>query len=300
MLLEQAFYALPEVLHGSGYQTQDYESGVVAAYSLALLQVLNGRNIDHPIGCLQMERLFRDAGVFSGAATPRYLRADLFVNLQRMMVANKRLSQYGWRHSAWLEAKFFRNPKSSLESHSGNKTNYVAGVLADLIRLAGLVPEVGDKSTNGRYFLHLYDKEPKYYLTFSARPWCKVLCTAGSGKIKLKNLDSEPDSIKALLGKLPGLEVELDIRNVEAIPVDTAHRPIYWCYLTRIDALKISLGNDTFGIDSSRAISEKGNGRNAISQFIAEKLHINEKSRESFDPGNQTDGDGSDLGSNGA
>jgi hypothetical protein len=44
MLIEEAFFSLPEILHGSGYQTQSYESGIVSALTLSLLQVLNGRN----------------------------------------------------------------------------------------------------------------------------------------------------------------------------------------------------------------------------------------------------------------
>lgn len=48
MLIEQAFLALPEILHGWGYQDQDYEAGLVNAFSLALLQVLNGRNAPNP------------------------------------------------------------------------------------------------------------------------------------------------------------------------------------------------------------------------------------------------------------
>lgn len=108
MLIEQSFFSLPEVLHGSGYQTQSYESGIVSALTLSLLQVLNGRNVPNPIGCLQSKRLYRIDGLYQLGGNPRYLRADLFADVNRLYVANKRLSQYGWRHHLWLECKFLR------------------------------------------------------------------------------------------------------------------------------------------------------------------------------------------------
>ena len=46
MLFEQAFYYLPEIMAGANYPAQDYEGGIVGAYTMALLQALNGRNIN--------------------------------------------------------------------------------------------------------------------------------------------------------------------------------------------------------------------------------------------------------------
>lgn len=63
MLIEQAFFSLPEVLHGTGYQSQSHESGIASALTLSLLQVLNGRKVPNPIGCLQSERLYRIYGL---------------------------------------------------------------------------------------------------------------------------------------------------------------------------------------------------------------------------------------------
>lgn len=63
MLIEQAFFSLPEVLHGTGYQSQSYESGIVSALTLLLLQVPNGLNVPNPLGCLRSERLYRIYGL---------------------------------------------------------------------------------------------------------------------------------------------------------------------------------------------------------------------------------------------
>lgn len=63
MLIQQASFSQPEVLHGTDYQSQSYECGIGSALPLSLLQVLNGRNVPNPIGCLQSERLYRIDGL---------------------------------------------------------------------------------------------------------------------------------------------------------------------------------------------------------------------------------------------
>ncbi len=286
MILEQAFYALPEVLHGSGYQQQDYEAGLVNAFSHATLQVLNGRNAQNPIGCIQNERLFRTGGIYQGLAEPRYLRADLFINTSRLFVANRRLAQYGWRHNNWLEAKFLRGQTNLGTQHSGNKTAHVAGYLADLVRMGTLVGEVaGQPTSNARYFLHVYDSEPKWYLTFRNRQWCRLLCEAGEQEFTLDDLDQEPATVRKLLGDLPNLSLKCNVTNFLARPLDTEHHPIYWCYLTRINAVTVTLGEASFEVRKNRTVvSSNNNAIEVIARFVAEHLHIEPDSTEAVPP----------------
>ncbi len=177
MLIEQAFIQLPEILNGSRYQQQNYEAGLVGAFSLAVLQALNGHNTPNPIGCLQHEKLYRTNGAYAGAQNPRYFRGDLFLNIARLYVVNRRLSQYGLRHHAWLEAKFFRNQAGPQgNAHSTNKAAHAAAFLADLARLATLVPEAAPLSCAGRYFFHFYDADPRLYLPSKGKSWFR-LCT---------------------------------------------------------------------------------------------------------------------------
>lgn len=282
MPFEQAFFALPEILHGSGYQRQDYEAGIVSAFTLAVLQVLNGRNVNNPIGCIQAEKLFRTGGLFDETDKPRYLRADLFLDVSRLYVANRRLSQYGWRHNLWLEAKFFRGQAGTGTKHSGNKTNYVASILADLVRLAVLIPETGDESTSGRYFLHAYDAHPQYYLTYRKRLWCRKICEPGTHDIVLEDLNEETDSVTRLLGDMGALKLELNVTNKAAWPLDVSHRPVYWCCFTRINAVKATLGNKTFEININRKIhASDANALTEISGHVASRLHIKPDSSES-------------------
>lgn len=302
MLIEQAFFALPEVLHGSGYQQQDYEAGIVAAFSMALLQVLNGRNVPNPIGCLQTEKMFRPGGTYVGGLQPRYLRADLFCDVRKMNVANRRLAQYGWRHTAWLEGKFQRRPGAAFPSHSTNKTAAVAGALADLIRLAVLTPEPANApSIAGRYFLHVYDQPPEYYLTFRKRPWCKTICTEGTHSLALNGLAAEPASLRRLLGNLGNLNLQLEVTNYAALPIVQDHHPIYWCYLTRIDSVTASLDQHSFGIGKDRVIQVNAEGDvNVIAAHVAAQLHLAPESHEAQppadaeDPGGQQEEEGAE------
>jgi hypothetical protein len=281
MLFEQAFFALPEILHGSGYQKQDYEAGIIGAFTLAVLQVLNGRNVNNPIGCIQAEKLFRSGGAFQGVATPRYFRSDLFLDVSKLYVANRRLSQYGWRHNLWLEGKFLRGQAGDGNTHCSNKTNYVAGVLADLIRLAVLIPEEESQTKAARYFLHVYDAEPEYYLTFHSRPWCKRICEPGTHSLVLENLGRENPSIISLLGNLGDLKVELNVTNLSAWPVCMSNKPIYWCCLTRINSVKATLGQDSFEITIDRDVTEATPGNiNTIAGHVANTLHIKPDSAE--------------------
>lgn len=282
MMIEQAFLALPEVLHGSGYQRQDYEAGIINALTLSMLQVLNGRNVNNPISCIQSEKMFRKAGQYAGLNYPRYLRADLYVNLYKMFVANNRLSQYGWRHNLWLEGKFRRKGAGNGDSHSGNKTNYVATTLADLIRLAVLVPEEKELSNAGRYFLHVYDAHPQYYLTFRSRNWCKKICEPGDHEVVLENLDKEPESVRTLLGDLGDLKVEVQITNLTAWPLHNENQPVYWCCLTRFNSLKVSMDAHWFEICPDR--QRRSSGEDAIQNIVAhvaDRLHIRPESLES-------------------
>jgi hypothetical protein len=284
MLIEQAFFSLPEVLHGSGYQQQDYESGIVGAFTLSLLQVLNGRNVPNPIGCLQSEKMFRTGGDFPGCTNPRYLRADLFVDVSRMTVANRRLAQYGWRHNAWLEGKFLRRPTAAPNTHSPNKTSAVASFAADLIRLAVLVPDkVGEQSIAGRYFLHVYDQPPEYFLTFRDRIWCKRICTEGAQTIMLENFGNEPATMRRLLGDMGNLSVSLSVTNFVARPIVSVHRPVYWCYLTRIDSVQATLGDHSFKIAADRNVtSQSEDSLTRLAAHVASRLHIAPDSRETI------------------
>jgi hypothetical protein len=282
MLLEQAFHALPEILCGSRYPGQDYESGIVMAFTMAILQELNGRNVSNPLSCIQGERLYENEGFQSGSSMPRYLRADLVLNTGSLRVASARLGDcYGWRHENWLEAKFFRvrNKRTNKARDCNkrtNKTGPTATLLADLVRLATLVPETpGEKSSKGRYLLHIYDRPPTDYISSrrnknkngagGKRQWASVVHVAGTHTAEIAELDKEPPSFQATLGAMGALSLKLSLTNVVLTPlrVQRAHttdKTVYWCVLTRIDSVECKDGERNFEVAADRNVTESACG----------------------------------------
>lgn len=268
MILEQAFQILPEVLCGSRYPGQEYESGIVSAFAMSVLQQLNGRNAPNPLGCFEGEKLYDDNGFGQG----RWLRADLVVSTERLMVANQRLgNHYQWRHQNWLEAKYSRvrgqGPVTS-------KTPATALLIADLVRLIILVPELpGQKTSKGRYLLHVYDRPADAYLSFrrnnnangpsGTRRWVRSVVEPGRASLTASEFDLESPSFKRYLGDLGDLAIEATITTqaIEpvAVPQQGALR-LYWCYLTRVDAVTVTLGGRSFAIGEDRAVTEAAGG----------------------------------------
>lgn len=283
MFTEGAFATLPEILLGSGYQKQDYESGLVGAFSLALLQALNGRNVANPISCMQHEKLFRSGGILVEEGQRRYLRADLFLRLDPLSVGNRRLSQYAWRHENWIEAKFFRKQAGADGTqNSTNKSNHVGNVIADLVRLCALVPEENDLSRAGRYFLHCYDAHPDRYLAFRGRTWLKSVIAPGRQKISMPDLSDEKATIRRIVGDLGNLSIEISATNFVIEPVSVEHRPIYHCILTRIDGFEITLDGQSSALRSSRQV-ENRQRLSEIATFVAQRLHIQPSEEEAPD-----------------
>lgn len=281
MLVEQSFFSLPQILLGTGYQSQSYESGIVTAFTLSFLQVMNGLNYDNPISCFQAEKLYRKDGLFKSGGNTRYLRADLYADIGRLMVANRNLSQYGWKHNIWMECKFFRDQTGDGTKSSSNKTSATGSIMADLLRLSLLVPEEKEITSNGRYLLHVYDDKPEQYLTYRNRPWCKSLVKEGVNVLSFSNLDQQPKAVLKLIGSLPGLDVKLTVTNFHSGPIYVAHRPVYWCWLTRIDKVQASLNDSTVIIDFDRKIDKPGVLKE-IAGFVGENIAIQPASPDSM------------------
>lgn len=272
MIIEQAFVALPEMLLGNHYAVQEYEAGIVGVLSMAILQELNGRNVSHPIQHLQAERRY-------DPTLPR--RVDLYVNIRRLMLANRRLGNYGWRHHNWIEAKFYRN-KSPIQRHATNKTTYQGQLIADLIRLTCLVPlTLGGRDSNGRYFLHVYDDGPEYYLAYQKRAWVKALHQAGRQNFVIDQLAAESPTAKKVFGEgLQQLQIQATVTNLVNFPVVTAgDGKHYWCVLTRFDAFSVSLEQSSFQIHLNRVTWENQAGAYAnIANAVSERLGISKPS----------------------
>lgn len=269
MITEQALLHLPEILTGSGYPEQHYESGIVSAFSLALLQSLNGRNVPNPISCLQTEKPFRgrDGWPRPEPETPRYLRADLNVKLNRMKAGSKRLAAYGWRHDNWIESKFFRGAVPNKQVNTG-------ALLADLLRILTLVPSIRDRKypnneITGRFLLHVYQGlNPASYHQMNKqigqgsepRKWLAPLMTGGRSKCEAILLaDYEAGGILGEINAHLGeLQIEFDATTFRVDPIFDlgANYTQYTCILSRVDAFKVSRGAVSLEVRADRSVIE--------------------------------------------
>lgn len=223
MIIEQAFVALPELLLGNHYAVQEYEAGIVGVLSMAILQELNGRNVSHPIQHLQAERRY-------DPALPR--RVDLYLNIRRLMLANRRLGNYGWRH-------------------------------------------------HNRYFLHVYDDEPEYYLAYRNQPWGKALHQAGRQNIVVDQLAAQPPTAKNVFGEgLDQLQLQATVTNLVNYPVAaTGDGTHYWCVLTRFAAFSVSLGESSFQVHLNRVTWENHpRAYVAVANAVSEQLGVRKPS----------------------
>lgn len=274
MIPEQALFHLPEILAGTGYPRQRYEGGIVAAFGLALLQSLNGRNVANPISCLHAERPYRGQTGWKRGTTSgrRYLRSDLHLDLSNLHIGSEQLSAYGWRFNNWFEAKFFRKSTSNAQQNTG-------GLLADLIRLLALVPnktvidDAGKKRLiTGRYLLHVYESfDPADYLSVrknigkgsEPRKWLHPLIAGGPNicsRIKLS--DYEGGGIMGEINSnLGDLELEFQATTWRIGPTYDLGSDVrqYVCILSRIDAFSLARNKAKLVVGADRAVKATKN-----------------------------------------
>jgi hypothetical protein len=184
------------------------------------------------------------------------------------------------------EAKFLRNQAGAAgDVHSTNKTAHAATFLADLIRLAALVPEPGQLSQTARYFLHVYDAEPRFYLPSRGKSWFKALTNSGRQDLQIANLQDESQTLRNLLGDIEGFSLNAKITNLVLEPIDTQHRPVYHCILTRIDSFTCTVADDQTSLSSQRTFqSEPAGAVDRVAAFVASRLHIKPGSAEEAEP----------------
>lgn len=274
MLYEQAFMSLPEFLTGFPYKGFDYEGTLMSAFSMAVLQELNGRNINNPISCLRSEVTY--------PAAPGK-RADIHLDLAEMKILTPELKQYGVYQHNWLEAKYFRlneNGKPTVDS-----LKVVLLLLKDIIRLVTLPPENSfPDSEAARFLLHAYQGEPKTHIAEKknsrkngsggvvgfTRSWAKKIRSAGIQTIDTIHANNEVNQFDAIIGApLRKLDLTLNVTNLVYEPRN-AGNSVYWCYLTRIDDFKVSLENMWYERkDGTLTESEQGARDQIVASVVA-------------------------------
>lgn len=270
MLYEQAFMSLPEFLTGLPYEGFDYEGTLMSAFSMAVLQELNGRNINNPISCLRSE--------VSYPAAPGK-RADIHLDLEAMNILTPELKQYGvYRHN-WLEAKYFR--LNGARKPTVDSLKVVLLLLKDIIRLVTLPPENGaPNSEAARFLLHAYQGEPKTHIAEKknsragaigfTRTWAKRIRSAGIQTIDTIHANNEVSQFDSIIGApLRGLDLTFKVTNLSYEP-RSAGNSVFWCYLTRIDDFKVSFGERWYERkDGVLSESAPGVRENIVADIVA-------------------------------
>lgn len=308
MILEQGFYYLPEILLGNSYPRQDYEGGVVAAFSLAVLQELNGRNVSNPLALIQCEKPYREKPnhwpTYAKKNGKRYLRADLHLNTYPLGVGSSALAGAGWRLSNWVEAKYFRSLNKQTgrpKKNSGQSIN-TGSLLADLYRLLALVPRsvakkqldkpLGERHVySGRYLLHVYTGEVSQHLSLTygkggpKRVWLEALTTPGESSVSGFSLSQEPPTVKSAVGTnltAPVIDFSVSTLMVPCYFRDGETR--YTCILNRIDEFRVSLEASYWGVRRDRKIecSDEDDEQvfRTISEFIGSRIGLKDDSEK--------------------
>lgn len=282
---------------GAGYPVLGYETSIVGAFGMSLLQELNGRNANNPLSHISMEKTYGVTPDDGEAERP--LRADLLVRLEQLKTGSRAFSAYGFRHSNWIEAKFFRK--------TADGTKNVGLLLADIIRLITLPPlekkrgKYGvvippiDKGHGifehrdlllGRYLLHVYQGKPESYVAVernsgggrTRREWVHRIQMPGRQLLILQDLDSEPKGVYKYLGKkLVDLKASIDVTNFVLAPRGAnSSKELFYCILTRIEGFKITLDGHCWSTTSDRRGFEKPQvgAFDHIRKFVAKNIAL--------------------------
>ena len=275
MLFEQAFMSLPEFLLGTPYSHYGHEGTLVTAYSMAILQELNGRNVNNPIACLRGEARYK-------IASSR--RADIHLDLESMNVLNDALTRYCIKQHNWLEAKFWR--LNDAGKPTVDRVKAVLLMLKDLIRLSVFPDEPlssDSDSISARYLLHGYQSDPKKLLAFKknskngipgfTRSWTSKIRIAGEQNgLKSFNLDREVTQFDGFIGaKLRELTLSLDVTNFAYVPCNPDPQD-YWLYLTRLDTIGMEHDGVSFEIAGGCLTESVEGSYETIGQFVAENM----------------------------
>lgn len=255
MIIEGAFYKLPELLLGHPFPKWQYEATLSNHLAMAVLLELNARNIPMPQSRIHVERPYplEKAGPAN--------RADLFVDLGGVFTHGLWLAQYGIKANNWIETKFY----GGIGRTSGNepKTKNTGELAQDLLRLCVLVKE--ERSAirdNGRYMLVVFNREPGSYIAYqrqsqagTVRMWLRDLLSPGRHDVKVTSEGEAATFVKHMgtgvtSGSLP-LELELDVLTYAFEPSDTPSDFLYWGYLLRIINFTVRIGPDELAYDDN-------------------------------------------------
>ena len=242
MLVEAAFYKLPEVLTSRMDHADTYEDTLRSSFVACLMMELNSRHIQNAYEHIDTEKPYP-------TINQHRWRADLLLKLEGAVNVGGRRSLYGMRELTWIELKgFFSSTRSRSTQQRSKQTGTV---LRDILRVS-LLPEelLGKIRQNARYVLIVLANEPSVSFSFgssSARPWLDSLFREGRSDLEVRLAD-EPKTLRRGVGEGfvvdDKLEVSLQIHTHCFEPVGREPLPVFWGYLVRVEAFELRAPQD--------------------------------------------------------
>lgn len=246
MIIESAFYKLPDYFLSEKAPQLSYENQLVTYFVLSIFLELQNRGIDNPFLNIQLGRRYPKV---------KNKSVDIFVNIPWLEQSlNKKSIASNYYHvfkENWIEVKFFGAIERTKKVHTRNKTFNVRKIIDDLLRLRFYAP-----FNAGRYFLVGFNRKPQDYLAFSSqrqgeRSYLKGLFQMGEHEINF-DLINEPEIFKRKIFNNWKTELKLkESKNILSLPIkfklnistlkiepkgaySLPDRPCFWLYLIKI------------------------------------------------------------------
>jgi len=224
MIIENAFYKIPEVLMSYENINDGYEGNIVNLLMTAIVLEFNIRNIDTPLRLIRNEKIYPNQNS---------QRCDMFVNYINMY-DERFLNTYNVQISNYIEAKYFGGINRNIGAEV--KTYNSGAIIYDIYRLLQ-----NTNTEDGKYFFVIFNDKPERYLALRRRTnngqveriWLKDLLNDGVHNIAF-NLDEEPQTIRNLFGNIENGNIDFQAKTISIKPNVNSIEG-FWCYLIKVN-----------------------------------------------------------------
>ena len=229
MIIEGAFFKLPDYFLSKDDASQYYESYLISYFTLAIFLELQNRGVNNPFLNIQMDKPY---------PKEKNKRVDIYVNIPWLSAEKVRSSAegYGIFKENWIEVKFFGGKGSAKGKQT--KTENIGAILNDILRLKFYAPW-----NSGRYCLIGFNRKPEEYLAFykkktkERRNYLCKLFEVGEHDIEF-DLSEEPNSlinkIKVHENVLEKQKFKLRVLTLVIKPSEESDNQCFWLYLIKI------------------------------------------------------------------
>ena len=288
MLIEAAFFKLPEVLTSRFDHADTYEATLVSSFVACVMMELNARSVQNAYEHVVTEKPYPTM-----SPGERRWRADLLLKLEGAVNVDDRRKLYGMRPLTWVELKgFFESTRSN---STPPKTAMAGSILRDVLRVCLLPEELqGRIRQNARYTLVVFANPPRESLPFEAssgeRAWLKALFTDGKSAVDVKLAD-EPESLRRAVGKGfvgdSDLHVSLSVRTHVFEPDAAVPSPVFWGYLIQIKSFSVVTPAGTVTFDDGpddEWTADRIEELRVVRRYVAERIRSPEATKNVLEP----------------